>query len=142
MLERAVVWEAVDEDRRRAPRTACQRARAVGLDPVEMDMRRELLPELLGVEPDLVGVAFQVGPLERLLAAKEEVVHGPEAPLRGRRLARLRRGERVRMDLDEWEVSEGEAERNALGLEGLDASVGGAGVRALVVAEDEEYRPA
>ena len=69
-------------------------------------------------------------------------MHGPEAPLLGRRLSRLRRGERVRMDLDEWEVSKGEAERNALGLEGLDATVGGAGVRALVVAKDEERRPA
>ncbi len=69
-------------------------------------------------------------------------MHGPEAPLRGRRLARLRRGERVRMDLDEREVAEDEAERNALGFEGLDATVGGAGVRAFVVAKDEERRPA
>jgi hypothetical protein len=46
------------------------------------------------------------------------------------------------MDLDKWEVAENEAERKALGLEELDASVGDARVRALVVAEDEERRPA
>jgi hypothetical protein len=69
-------------------------------------------------------------------------VHGPEALLRGRSLARLRRGQRVRMNLDEWKVAEDEAERNAIGFEKLDASVGGARVRALVVTENEERRPA
>jgi len=105
-------------------------------------MRFELLPEPLHLEPDLVGVVFEVGPLEGLLAAKEDVVHGPEAPLRGPRLARLRRGQRVRMDLDEREVAKDEAERNARGFEGLDSSVSEACVRALVVAEDEEHRSA
>jgi hypothetical protein len=100
-----------------------------------MNMRFELLPEPLDIEPNLVGVAFEVGLLERLLAPEKEVVHGPEPALRGRGFARLRRGERVRMDLDEWEVAEDEAEWNTLGLEGLDASIGGA-------AEDEERRPA
>jgi hypothetical protein len=89
-----------------------------------------------------MGIAFEIGPRERLLAAKEQVVHGPEAPLRGRRLARLRRGQRVRMDLYEREVAEDEAEQSPLGLEGLNATVGGAGVRAFVVAKDEERRPA
>ena len=46
------------------------------------------------------------------------------------------------MDLDEREVAKDEAERNTIGFEELDASVGEAGVRALVVAEDEERRPA
>ena len=45
------------------------------------------------------------------------------------------------MDLDEREVAEDKAERNARGFEGLDSSVGEARVRALVVAEDEERRP-
>ena len=58
-----------------------------------------------------------------------------------RLLARLSRRERVRMGLDEREMAEGEAERNAIGLEGMDASVGGAGVRALVAAEDENIGP-
>src|SRR5439155_2097408 len=72
------VGEAVDEDRRRAGGTACKGARAIGLDPVEMDMRFELLPEPLDMEPDLVVVAFEVDPLERLLTVEEEIVHGPE----------------------------------------------------------------
>jgi len=100
------------------------------------------VPEPLDVEPDLAGVAIEVSPLECLLAPEKEVVHGPEPSLRGGSFARLRRGERVRMDLDEREVAEDEAERNTVAFEELDASVGGPGVRAFVVAKDEERRPA
>jgi hypothetical protein len=46
------------------------------------------------------------------------------------------------MNLDEREMAEDEPEGNAVGFEELDASVGDACVRALVVAEDEERRPA
>ena len=67
---------------------------------------------------------------------------GQNRPCAAAASACLRCGERVRMDLDQREVAEDEAERNTIGFEELDVSVGEARVRALVVAEDEERRPA
>ena len=68
-----------------------------------------LLVELLEVEFELGGVAPQVVVLERLLAMKEQLVHVPEAVLERGCLGGGRRRERVRVDVCEREVPEGEA---------------------------------
>ena len=107
-----------------------------------MDMRLKLLPEPLDVESDLVGVAFEVGSLERLLAPKEQVVHRPKPLLRVRRLARLRRRQGVWMNLDERKVPEDESERDFLSLQVLNAAIGGTRIGALVITEDDERRSA
>ena len=95
--------------------------------------------ESLQVESELGGVAVQVGVLERFLPMEQHVVHLPEAALERRRLGRARRGQRVRVDLDQGEVAEREANRDAeLPLDQLDLPVGPSRVGALVVAVLED----
>src|SRR5437868_14730142 len=70
-----------------------------------------------------------------MLVLVEQVVHLPEAALQRRGLGRLRRADRVRMDLREREVAEDESQVVAQRLlEALDDAVGAPAVRALVVA--------
>src|SRR6476659_7786874 len=70
---------------------------------------------------------------------KEQFVHLPESVLTSRRLGCGRRGERVRVDLGQGKVSEGEANPIAqLPLDPLDLSKRLARVRALVVAVLDE----
>ena len=61
------------------------------------------------VEFELGGIAPQVVVFERLLAMKEQLVHVPEAVLERGCLGGGRRCKRVRVDLCEREVPEGEA---------------------------------
>src|SRR5581483_1290467 len=86
-----------------------------------------------------LGVGKKIGGLQRVLALVEPVVHGPEAPLEGRRLGRKGRVLGVRVDAREGEVAEGEAQ--LLGearLEVLDHIVRLAAEGALVVAVLDE----
>src|SRR3954468_20250715 len=74
---------------------------AGGAGPVAVELSR--------VEVELGGVAAQVVVLELTLAMEQELVHLPDPALAGRRLRRRSRRERVRMDLGQGKVSEGEA---------------------------------
>ena len=86
---------------------------------LEMDMGLELLAGIRSTSSRPSAYPSRLACLERLLTPKEQVVHGPEPLLRGRRLARLSRCERVRMDLDEREMAEGEAVTERHRLRGI-----------------------
>ena len=84
---------------------------------------------------DLAAVAAKIMILERLLVVEEHVVHLPEPALPRRRLGGHRGRQGVRVDLDQREVPEHEANAlTQLRLDLLDRAVGGTGVWALVVA--------
>jgi hypothetical protein len=84
-------------------------------------------------------VLSEVIVLERLLATEEQLVHGPEAILYYRCLGGGRRPERVRMDLDDGEMPEGETNAPARSLlDVFDRLKGLPGVRALLVAVFED----
>src|SRR5207302_10622125 len=97
--------------------------------------RTRVLVEACDVQTELVGVRSEIVVLERLLAMEEQLVHGPEAVLQGSCLRGGRRPERVRMDLDEREVPEGETNAPAqFLLDVFDRPRRLPGVEALVVA--------
>ena len=104
----AAVDDSVDEQRRRSHHLARGfSACAVALDSLE-HLAAARSRSNRAIEPDLVGVGTQVVVLERVLAPEEQVVHLPEAALQRGRLGRRGCRERVRVDLDEWEVPEHE----------------------------------
>ena len=95
--------------------------------------------EARDVEPELGGVPLQVVVGERVLAIKEQLVHGPEPVLECRCLGCGRRGEGVRVDLGEREMPEGEADTPAeLSLDAFDLPERAPRVRAFVVAVLED----
>jgi hypothetical protein len=57
----------------------------VGLDPLPDGPAIQISGEPVSVQPELVGIAPQVGILKGPLVAEQQLVHGPEAALeRGR----------------------------------------------------------
>ena len=102
--------DAVDEQRRCAAHLArCQSALDVPTDPPRDARVGPVLVELLDVEFELGCIAAQVVVFERSLAMKEQIVHLPEAVLERGCLGGGRRRERVRVDVCQREVPEGEA---------------------------------
>src|SRR6185369_5181276 len=73
------------------------------------DVRPHAIPvETCDVQAELLGVLQEIVVLERLLGTEQQRVHRPETVLQGSSLGGSGRPERVRMDLDEREVPEGE----------------------------------
>ena len=66
--------------------------------------RPQVLLEPLDVEPELLGVADEIAVAERVLALEQQVVHLPERALLCRRLRRLGRPLRVRVDVVQRQV--------------------------------------
>ena len=94
-----------------------------------------ILVETCDVQTELLGVPQEIVVFERLLRVKKKLVHGPETVLEGSCLGGGGRAERVRMDLDEREVPEGETNAPAqFLLDILDRPKRLPGVGALVVA--------
>ena len=60
------------------------------------------------VQPELVGIAPQVGILKGLLVVEQQLVHGPEAALERGRLGQMGGHERVGMDAGQGKVPEHE----------------------------------
>jgi aminopeptidase len=134
------VHDTVDEQRGRAEYlTGFEAAAVVTLDAIERRLATAVTVELDEIEAELVRVAAQILVLERLLPMEQRLMHLPEATLRRRGLRRPRRGERVRVDLGQREVPEGETNPvGTLPLDALDFAVGPSRVRALVVAVHED----
>src|ERR1700674_2547996 len=104
---RSFVFDAIDEERRRAVCPTARRALQIGVHALEVRMRGEVVLERADVEADRGGIADEVPILERALMLEEHVVHLPEATLRGGRLGRLRGVTRVRV-LWTWKVAKHE----------------------------------
>src|SRR5438132_3325547 len=107
--DRAVDEDSVDEERRRPAHPRFLAGLLVGFHQRLHLAAVQALVELRGVEPDLLGVALQVGDRQLLLVAEHLVVQLPElvGPLvRGAR-SRLRRLGREGMEI-EREVAEDE----------------------------------
>ena len=105
---------AVDEQRRRAAYLAGRRsALDVSTNALEDAGSLSVVVEPSDVEPELIGVALQVGLFECLLAMEEQLVHLPEAGLACGRLSGSGGGEGVWMDLDEREMAVGETDLSA-----------------------------
>jgi len=130
------VHDAVDEQRRRSPHLARgDPALDVTANAVQHPGAGPIAVERVDVESELAGVPQQVVVVERALAVEEHLVHLPEAILQRGGLGRGGRRERVRVDLGQREVAEGEADvAFESALDERDLPERPPGVRALVVA--------
>src|SRR5579864_1030717 len=127
--------DAVDEDSRGAAHLRQSESGLYISADAPPDVRPyPILLETCDVQTKLLGVLPEIVVLERLLPQKEQLVHGPEAVLQGSCLSGGGRPERVRMDLDEWEVPKGETNAPAeFLLDTFDSPKRLPGVGALVV---------
>ena len=137
----AAVHDTVDEQRRCAEHLTRRRAALdVPTDSREGARVGPVAGEACDVEPELGGVPLQIIVLQCVLATEEQPVHVPEPVLERRRLGCGRCGERVRVDLREREMAEGEADAPApLLLDAFDLEKRPPRIRTLVIAvlEDE-----
>src|SRR5690348_4932451 len=102
--------DAVDEQRRRSVHLVRRDSAVdVALDSREHGGALPVPVEPLDVEAQLACVPPQVVLLERLLPMEEQLVHLPVAILQGGRLGGARRSHRVRVDVSQRKVPEGEA---------------------------------
>ena len=85
----AVVAAPVDEERRCAGDTAQVGRLHIGRDPGRAETLVRIPSEPGDIEPELLGVADQVGGAQFVLMAEEEIVHWPERVLDGGRLGCL-----------------------------------------------------
>jgi hypothetical protein len=131
-----VVHHAVDEQRRRAAHlTRGDPALDVAANAVQHPGAGPIPIERFDVEPELAGVPHQVSVVERLLAPEEQLVHVPEAALQRRGLGGGGCRERMRVDLGQREMAEGEAELTVqLALDEPDRVEGPPRIWALVIA--------
>src|SRR5258708_1947532 len=129
---------AVHEERRSAVDAAPDAALEVGADARGHRARRQILGDDSGIDARRLRVFEEIVGREGILVLEQKVVHLPErvvAAVRGDRFSGLRRGLRVRMDLRQREVAEGEPHLVAgLRQDRLQDEVRAAAVRALVVA--------
>jgi hypothetical protein len=102
---RAVVAASVDEERWRAGDPALVGARHVLADARGVLAPAKLARHAVGVEPELGGVVLEVLRAQLALMVEEDVVHVPEATLRGGGLRGLRGELRVRMHVVERKVA-------------------------------------
>ena len=101
--------------------------------PRRVRVRRSSL-EAVDVEAELLGVADEVAVAERVLVLEQQVVHLPERALLGRRLRRLGRQLRVRVDVVQRQVPPHVADVAVLAQQLAHDRLGLAAVRALEVA--------
>ena len=95
----------VDEERRRARDAAEVGAVDVLGDPGSAGALAESVRELLDVEPELLGIADEILPLQRVLVGEEQVVHLPERALIGSGLAGLGCELRAQVDVVQGQVA-------------------------------------
>src|SRR5436190_7196695 len=130
-----VVAHPVDEEGGRPVHAAADAAQEILVDPVRVNVLRELLLEEVEIEVERTSVGTKVVDLQMLLVLVEVIVHLPEPVLGGRGLSRLRRLLRMRMCGTDREVPEHEPELLSHPfLDLLDDRVGLPTVGALIVA--------
>src|SRR6476660_5159676 len=130
-----VVAHPVDEEGGRPVHTAADAAEEILVDPVRMNMLRELLLEQVEIELERTSVGTEVVDLQMLLVLVELVVHLPEPVLGSGGLGRLRRVLGMRMRGSDREVAEREPELLSHPfLDLLDDRVGLPAVGTLIVA--------
>src|SRR5439155_8706890 len=105
---RIIVAHPVDEEGWRAVHAAANAAQEVLVDPVRVDVLRELLVEQVEVELDRLSVGTQVVDPQTLLVLVKMVMHLPEPVLGGRRLGLLGRVFGMGMRGADREVAEDE----------------------------------
>ena len=133
---------AVDEERRRARDAAEVGAVDVLRDPGSAGALAERVGELLDVEPELLGVADEILPLELVLVREEQVVHLPERALVGGGLARLGCELGVQVDVVQRQVAPDVLQVAVAGEQLADDGLGLPAERALEVAvlDDRDRR--
>src|SRR6266550_846424 len=105
-----VVAHPVDEEGGRPVHAAADAAQEILVDPVRVNVLRELLLEQVEVELERLSVGTKVVDLQMVLVLVEVIVHLPEPVLGGRGLSCLRRVLRMRMCGADGEVAEHESE--------------------------------
>src|SRR6476469_47416 len=92
-----VVAHPVDEEGGRPVHAAADPAEEILVDPLRVNVLRELLLEQVEIELERTSVGTKVVDLQMVLVLVEVIVHLPEAVLGGRALSCLRRVLRMRM---------------------------------------------
>ena len=115
----------VDEQGRGAASAAGQSTVGVGLDPLAHRLAIQVGQQLAPIQPELVGIAQEVGVLQGLLTVEQQLVHGPEAALERGRLDKVGGGQGMRMDAGKGQLAEHEPQlASELLLQPLDGPEG------------------